>query len=55
MPLLTPLTNVGVIAVSHGLSEMKDIFVLWFLKLTHILAVLRLAWVRTSLQLSWKT
>ena len=38
-----------------GSSERKNVFVPRWLKLSHVLFVLQLAWVRTSPQLSWIT
>ena len=43
------------LAIDHSLSERKIIFVPWWLKFSHALVVLQLAWVRTSPQLSWIT
>ena len=39
----------------HSLPERRNIFVPWWLKLFRVQVVLQLAWVCTSLQLSWIT
>ena len=43
------------LAINHNPSEWRDICVPWLLKLSHVLVVLQLAWVRTFLRLSWIT
>ena len=40
------------LGINHSLSERRDIFVSQLLKLSHVLVVLQLAWVPTSLKLS---
>ena len=39
----------------HSLPERRNIFVIWWLKLSHVHVVLQIAWVRTSPQLRWIT
>ena len=41
------------LAIDHSSSKWRIIFVLWWLKFSHILVVVQIAWVRTFLQLSW--
>ena len=43
------------LAIDHSLSEKRIIFVPQWLKFSHVLVVLQLAWVRASPQLSWIT
>ena len=43
------------LAIDHSSSERRIIFVPRWLKFSHVLVVLQLAWVRTSPQLSWIT
>ena len=53
LPLFAIL--LGLLIINHSSSERRSIFVLGWLKLSRILVVLQLAWVRTSLYLSWIT
>ena len=41
------------LVINHSLSERRNIFVPRWLKLSRVLVVLQLAWVRTSPQFSW--
>ena len=41
------------LAINHCLSERRIIFAPWLLKFSHVVLVIQLAWVRTSLQFSW--
>ena len=41
--------------INHISSEKRNIFVPWWLKLSHVLVVLQLEWLRSSLQLRWIT
>ena len=38
------------LVINHGLSERKIIFVPWLLKLSHVLVVLKFAWVKQPFQ-----
>ena len=43
------------LGIDYSLSERRIIFVPQWLKFSHVLVVLQLAWVRTSPQSSWIT
>ena len=43
------------LAIDHSSSKRRIIFAPRWLKFSHVVVVLQLAWVRTSLQLSWIT
>ena len=53
--LLLFVNLLELLVINHSLSERRNIFVLWWLKLSCVLVILQLPWVHTSSQLIWIT